>query len=349
MSQSLVSQMPVGQRVGVIADIPATELTDEDRRFIAQPELSGLIFFARNYQSPQQLAKLCADIRAERPDLLLCVDQEGGRVQRFRDGFTRLPPMLTLEAIFHQDEARAIGLAREQGWLMAWEVRRQGVHLSFAPVLDIERDISRVIGDRAFGHSAEVVITLASAFVEGMSEAGMAAVGKHFPGHGAVEADSHKDLPVDERSEQALDYDLRPFAELMDRRLLAGIMPAHVVYPAVDAEHTAGFSRRWLQDILRQQLQYNGVIFSDDLTMAGAASVGSYAQRAQAAMDAGADALVVCNNTDGAQQVIDQVRLQCQQGWQHLDLQYLQGSMEQLDSDESERRAQSVRRVLETL
>ncbi|MAD46865.1 MAG: beta-N-acetylhexosaminidase [Oceanospirillaceae bacterium] len=330
-----------------MADITGPVLTDADRDFIAQPELSGLIFFARHYESPAQLKQLCADIRAQRPDLLLCVDQEGGRVQRFRDGFTALPPMMTLENLLHEDEAAAIELATELGWLMAWEVRCQGVHLSFAPVLDIERDVSRVIGDRAFGHSAGTVITLATAFVQGMAQAGMAAVGKHFPGHGAVVADSHKDLPVDERSRGALEYDMQPFQQLMAQGLLAGIMPAHVVYPALDPLHTAGFSRLWLQDILRDGLGFQGVIFSDDLTMAGAASVGSYGQRAQAAMDAGADALVVCNDPDGAQQVVEQVRQQChEQGWQHLDLSALQGNPDALHTEANQQRADAVRRLL---
>ena len=313
--------------VGVIADIAGTQLTDADKAFITQPEISGLIFFARNYTSPEQLAALAADILALRPDLLLCVDQEGGRVQRFRDGFTRLPPMLKLESLYRNDPVLAEKTAHELGWLMASEVRACGVHLSFAPVLDIERDCSQVIGDRAFGHDAEVVTLLASAFVRGMNEAGMSAVGKHFPGHGAVVADSHLALPVDERSRDELDYDMRPFAELNSRGLLAGVMPAHVVYPAVDAVHTAGFSQRWLQQILRTELQFSGVIFSDDLTMAGAASVGSYADRAQAAVAAGANALVVCNVREGAQQVVDAVRqwraeqaLVC-----HLDLSALQG------------------------
>jgi len=337
-------------RVGIIADIPATELTATDQEFIRQPEISGLIFFARNYQSPQQLAQLCSDIRSVRSDLLLCVDQEGGRVQRFREGFTRLPAMMTLEKHYLQDAAGALQLAHELGWLMAWEVHCQGVHLSFAPVLDIERDISQVIGDRAFGHSPDVVIALASAFVNGMAEAGMSAVGKHFPGHGAVVADSHKDLPVDPRSRSELDYDMQPFKALMQRRLLAGIMPAHVVYPAVDADNTAGFSRHWLHHILRTELNFDGVIFSDDLTMAGAASVGDYGQRAQAAMNAGADALVVCNNPDGAQQVVDQVRQQQRnKGWQHLDLTALQGNMDNLNTDISEQRAAAVRQQLNSL
>lgn len=313
--------------VGVIADIAGTSLSAEDHDFLRHPALSGLILFARNYESPQQLTGLTRSIRAIRPELLLCVDQEGGRVQRFREGFTRLPAMLTLETLYRRDAEAALTLAQELGWLMAAEVRFCGVHLSFAPVLDIERDCSLVIGDRAFGHDAGTVTALASAFVRGMNEAGMSAVGKHFPGHGAVVADSHLALPVDDRPRDQLDYDMRPFAALNGAGLLAGIMPAHVVYPAVDARHTAGFSAQWLQQILRTELNFNGVIFSDDLTMAGAASIGDYATRARAAMAAGANALVVCNVREGAQQVLEAATEWRQQHPQaeHLNLQSLQG------------------------
>ena len=329
--------------VGVIADLPGTVLSAQERDFIRQPQLAGLIFFARNYESPQQLARLTADIRTVRPDLLLCVDQEGGRVQRFREGFTRLPPVMALEGLWQQNRAAAEQMARDLGWLMAYEVRRQGVHLSFAPVLDIERGVSRVIGDRAFGHDATTVIQLASAFVAGMNAAGMSAVGKHFPGHGAIAADSHLALPLDPRPLAELEYDMSPFRALNDAGLLAGIMPAHVVYPAVDEQHTAGFSPLWLQQILRRQLGFNGVIFSDDLTMEGAASAGDYALRARAAMQAGANALVVCNNPAGAQQVIDAVCQQLQQpGWQALSLQYLQGP-DVLSSLADEEQAEHIR------
>ncbi|QQD21782.1 beta-N-acetylhexosaminidase [Oceanospirillaceae bacterium ASx5O] len=312
--------------IGVIADLAGPELTSADHDFLQQPELCGLIFFARNYQSPQQLQELTAAIRELRPDLLLCADQEGGRVQRFRTGFTRLPPMLTLEQIYHRNPPEALELAQELGWLMAAEVRACGVHLSFAPVLDIERDVSRVIGDRAFGHAAETVTRLAGAFIAGMQQAGMAAVGKHFPGHGAVAADSHLALPVDERPWPQLQTDIAPFAALIQSGLLAGIMPAHVVYPAVDAQYTAGFSALWLQEILRRQLQFGGLIFSDDLSMAGAASAGDYAGRAQAAAAAGANALLVCNDRVAAQQVIDAARgLRAAGEFTALSLAYLQG------------------------
>jgi beta-N-acetylhexosaminidase len=315
-----LNTMKMAQPVGVIADIGGLELTAEDKTFLQQPEISGLIFFARNYQSPEQLKTLTAELRAVRPDILLTVDQEGGRVQRFREGFTRFAPMMMYEAIYKNDAQHALALAKDGGWLLASELIEHGVDLTFAPVLDIERDCSQVIGDRAFGHDADTVSALASAWIEGLQSAGMMAVGKHFPGHGAVVADSHKELPVDSRSTGELDYDIQPFKALIADNKLGGIMPAHVVYPAVDSEHTAGFSAIWLQNILRKQLGFTGTIFSDDLSMEGAASGGDFYQRSFAAANAGANALVVCNNREAAQQVINAARDMHSAGTQRLDL-----------------------------
>lgn len=294
--------------VGVIADIAGLTLSAEDIEFIQQPELCGLILFSRNYQSPAQLAQLTQSILQVRPDFLLCVDHEGGRVQRFREGFSRLPAMLNLAQLQQTDPAQAAQLAFDLGWLMAIEVRAFNVHLSFAPVLDIEHGCSEIIGNRAFGFNAEQVIELAGRFIDGMQSAGMAAVGKHFPGHGGVAADSHLALPVDERSWAELEQDIEPFAQLIAQQKLAGIMPAHVSYQAAPEDKTAGFSRFWLQTQLRQKLGFNGVIFSDDLTMEGAAHLGSYANRTQATVDAGANAILVCNNRTAAQETILAVR-----------------------------------------
>lgn len=307
------------QAVGVIADIAGTTLTVQDIEFLQQPELSGLIFFARNYQSPEQLKTLSANIARLRPDLLLCVDQEGGRVQRFREGFTRLPAMLKLAEYYAGDAESALNLAQDIGYLLACELLSCGVHLSFTPVLDIERGISQVIGDRALGKDAETVLALARRLIDGLQEQGLYAVGKHFPGHGAIAADSHLALPVDERSLDELSYDMQPFAALIQERKLLGIMPAHVLYPQVDAEHNAGFSPRWLKQILRQQLGFSGVIFSDDLSMQGAACVGDYSARTLAAVQAGANALLVCNNRDAAWDVIKTLRAE-QKALVHLDL-----------------------------
>lgn len=326
----------LSRAVGVIADLEGTELAAGDEEFLRNPALAGLILFARNYTDPQQLRELTAAVRHIRPDLIITVDQEGGRVQRFRSGFTRFAPMMTLEALYQQAPEAALVSAREGGWLLATELALHGVDLTFAPVLDIERDCSRVIGDRAFGHSAATVTTLASAWCEGLAAAGMRAVGKHFPGHGAVVADSHHELPVDARSLAELAYDLQPFATLISHGALAGIMPAHVVYPAVDAERTAGFSATWLQGKLRSELGFTGVIFSDDLSMEGAASGGDFYQRSLAAAAAGANALVVCNNRQAALEVLRAATDLHVQGSPQLNLSGWKVAVPETDTDKLE-------------
>lgn len=275
-------------------DIGGTWLTAEDRQLLRQPEVGGLILFARNIEHPRQVRELSAAIRAVRPDLLLAVDQEGGRVQRLRQGFVRLPAMRALA-----DNPDAEVLTEHCGWLMATEVLAVGLDLSFAPVLDLDHQRSAVVGSRAFESDAQRAAQLAGAFIRGMGAAGMAATGKHFPGHGWAEADSHVAIPLDERSlEQIRASDLQPFAQLS--RQLAAVMPAHVIYPQVD-DRPAGFSRRWLQDILRGELGFTGVIFSDDLSMAGAHVVGDAACRIEAALTAGCDMGLVCNDRAAAE------------------------------------------------
>lgn len=278
----------------LMLDIAGTWLTAEDRQILRQPEVAGLILFGRNIEHPRQVRELSAAIRAVRPDLLLAVDQEGGRVQRLRQGFVRLPAMRAIA-----DNANADVLAEHCGWLMATEVLAVGLDLSFAPVLDLDHQRSAVVGSRAFETDAQRATQLAAAFIRGMSAAGMAATGKHFPGHGWAEADSHVAIPVDERSlEQIRASDLQPFAQLS--RQLAAVMPAHVIYPQVD-DRPAGFSRRWLQEILRGELQFTGVIFSDDLSMAGAHVMGDVACRIEAALNAGCDMGLVCNDRAAAE------------------------------------------------
>jgi len=279
-------------------DVAGTVITPEEQDRLRHPAAGGVILFRRNYQSPEQIIDLVASIRATRPGLLIAVDHEGGRVQRFRDGFTRLPPACRYEA------TGDIDLVEKSGWLMAAELGAIDVDFSFAPVLDVECGVSQVIGDRAFGTEPETVTRLAGAFTQGMRRAGMAAVGKHFPGHGGVVEDSHLALPVDPRPMKELEQrDLKPFKALLSQGL-EGIMPAHVIYREIDTS-PAGFSPYWIQKVLRQQLGFDGAIFSDDLSMAGAAYAGGYVDRARLALNAGCDMVLVCNAPGAAAEVLD--------------------------------------------
>ncbi|HBC17948.1 MAG TPA: beta-N-acetylhexosaminidase [Alcanivorax sp.] len=284
-------------------DLEGLQVSDVEKDLLSHPGTGGLILFTRNYQDRQQLAELVRQIRAVRPEILIAVDQEGGRVQRFRDGFVRLPPMAALGRRYDQTPQLAMAEASLVGELMASELTELDIDLSFAPVLDLDYGTSTVIGDRSFHGDADAMIALAGAFIDGMSAAGMAATGKHFPGHGHVVADSHLELPVDPRPLAEIEAaDLRPFVALAQK--LDGIMPAHVIYSAVENQ-TAGFSRYWLQTRLREQMGFRGVIFSDDLSMAGAHGVGGYAERARAALAAGCDMVLACNNRTGAEEVLD--------------------------------------------
>jgi beta-N-acetylhexosaminidase len=278
----------------LMLDIAGTWLTAEDRQLLRQPEVGGLILFARNIESLLQVQALCRAIRAVRPDILLAVDQEGGRVQRLRRDFVRLPAMR--EFASHVD---AQGLAEVCGWVMATEVLAVGLDFSFAPVLDLDHQRSAVVGSRAFEGDPQRATELAGAFIKGMHSAGMATTGKHFPGHGWAEADSHVAIPVDERGlDELRGHDLIPFQQLAGE--LDAVMPAHVIYPQVD-DKPAGFSPRWLQDILRKELGFRGVIFSDDLSMAGAHVAGDAASRIEAALAAGCDMGLVCNDRGAAE------------------------------------------------
>jgi len=297
------SMTPIEYELGVLMlDVQGLTLHPEEFEILQNPMVGGVILFSRNYSSPSQLQELVNAISECNPQLLIAVDQEGGRVQRFREGFVELPPLHAIGKRYFEDKPLALQLAREGGWLMASELLAVGIDFSFAPVMDLYDAGSKVIADRAFSDHPNAVAELASSYISGMHEAGMAATGKHFPGHGSIEADSHVELPVDHRSLQLLrDNDMVPFALCIDQ--LDAIMPAHVIYEDV-APECAGFSDFWLQDILRQELGFTGVIFSDDLTMAAAHSVGSVEIRAERALAAGCDMLLVCNDKVSAANVI---------------------------------------------
>jgi len=288
----------------LMVDIAGTSLTAEDREVLSHPLIGSVILFTRNYRDRSQLAALTAAIRALRtPNLLIAVDHEGGRVQRFREGFTRLPALRALGRRFSEDRRAALALAQTAAWLMAAELRAVGVDFSFAPCVDLDYGVSEIIGDRAFHADAEVVAALAVAYIGGMREAGMAATAKHFPGHGAVIADSHVALPVDRRDFAGMEADLRPYRLLIANHL-AAIMAAHVVFPAVD-ELPASLSHRWIAGILRGELQFHGCVFADDLTMGGAAAFGDVATRARLAFAAGCDVLPICNDRAAVVAVLD--------------------------------------------
>lgn len=294
------------QRRGpIMLDLVGPRMTAQDKARLMHPLVGGVILFARHFENRAQLVKLTKQIHSlKRPKLLIAVDQEGGRVQRFRDdGFTRLPAMAELGRVWMDDPMRAMSIATACGLVMAAELRACGVDLSFAPVLDLDYGVSEVIGNRSFHRDPRVVAMLARALAQGMAMVGMAACGKHFPGHGAVTQDSHHEIPVDNRTlTRILKEDAAPYQWLGDL-VIPSVMPAHVIYLKVDA-NPAGFSRRWIQEILRDQLGYDGVVFSDDLTMEGASVAGDITARAQAALTAGCDMVLVCNRSDLADELL---------------------------------------------
>ncbi len=288
----------------LMVDVAGLELTPEDREVLRHPLVGSVILFTRNYHSAEQLTRLVADIHAVRaPALIVAVDQEGGRVQRFRPEFSRLPPPRRIGHEFDLDPKQGLTLARSMGWLMAAELRAHGIDLSFAPCVDLDYGVSEVIGDRAFHSKPEAVAQLALAYLLGMKDAGMAATAKHFPGHGAVVADSHQSLPVDRRGWNELGDDLLPYRRLIANGL-PGIMVAHVLFPAV-APEPASLSHRWVQNALREELRFEGCIFTDDLSMGGAKEFGDVVARATAALEAGCDVLPVCNDRASVTTLLD--------------------------------------------
>jgi beta-N-acetylhexosaminidase len=292
------------QNVGfIVVDLEGPILSAEEREILQHPTVAGIILFSRNYEEPTQLRALTTAIKKSRDDLLIAVDQEGGRVQRFRQGFTELPSMGHYGQMLQQSPEQAKQQLRQTITTAAKELKSAGINVNLAPVLDIDQNRNEVIGARSFGHDPASVITLGKVAIDAMHAAQMPAVGKHFPGHGGVTGDSHQTLPCDERAREAIRInDLLPFISLLSD--LDAIMPAHVIYSAFDA-NPACFSRYWLTDVLRREFDFNGVVISDDLSMLGAAAMGSYADRAMLALEAGCDLLSICNNRAGAVTVID--------------------------------------------
>ncbi|MGB1702152.1 MAG: beta-N-acetylhexosaminidase, partial [Cycloclasticus sp.] len=299
------SPMPLGP---LMIDIDGVELSSVDREVLRHPLVGGLILFSRNYESVEQVSLLCEAVHKLRAEpLLIAVDHEGGRVQRFKDGFTQIPSMQSLGKVYMDNPTLGYEYAQQTAWLMAMELRQVGVDFSFAPVLDLDYGCSEIIGDRAFSTDKEVVSALAIAFQRGLTEAGMASIGKHFPGHGAVAPDSHVAIPIDERPlEEIMQNDVYPFKQLIQSGM-KGMMPAHVIYQQADSV-PAGFSEFWLKQVLRQQLGFGGAIFSDDLSMHGASVVGDFEQRARQTLKAGADMALVCNDRSAVEQVIDRLQ-----------------------------------------
>ena len=283
----------------VVVDVLGPVLTDEDKERIRHPAAGAVILFARNYENPEQLAALTADIERQRePALPVCVDHEGGRVQRFKEGFTAIPPMRTLGKHWDRDREKGRDLATSIGYIIASELGAHGVDFSFAPVLDLDYGGSSVIGDRALHFDPTAVGSLGACLVKGLAQGGVAAVAKHFPGHGYAEADSHVAVPRDDRTfKEIARKDIAPYKTVIEAGL-AGVMPAHVIYPQVDPQ-PAGYSAHWLQDVLRKQLGFQGIVFSDDLSMEGAAVAGGPPERARAAIAAGCDMVLLCNNPAG--------------------------------------------------
>ena len=294
----------------VMIDVAGLELTAEDRERLSHPLVGGIILFARNYASPAQLMALTQNIHALRsPPLLIAVDHEGGRVQRFREGFSKIPPMRTFGQMWDKDPAKAKEMTKKIGYVVGAELLAHSVDFSFAPVLDLDYGESSVIGDRSFHRDPVAVTELARELIAGFADAGMGWVGKHFPGHGFVRADSHHEVPIDSRSFDEIERDdLMPFRALVSVGM-GGIMPAHVIYPDVDAL-PAGFSSFWLKDILRDQLEFAGVIFSDDLSMEGASTAGGVVERASAALEAGCDMVLLCNNSQQADKLLSGLKVE---------------------------------------
>ena len=290
----------------LMIDLIGCETTAEEKEWLSHPAVGGVILFTRNYENREQLTRLTEELHAiKKPRLLIAIDQEGGRVQRLREGFSEFPPMRLLGNVYDKDPLRALELSETVAWCLAHELRSVGIDFTFAPVLDLDSGVSEVIGDRAFHSNIDAVSALASKFVAGLRKGGMEAVGKHFPGHGSVSEDSHVTCPVDHRYENDLWLaDIIPFQRLVDHGI-AGMMSAHVVYDHVD-EHPASFSSFWLTRVLREQIGFQGAIFSDDLNMQGAKTAGDINHRIENAIQAGSDMVLICNSPEDIPAAIEE-------------------------------------------
>ena len=289
-------------KASLMIDIEGPFLNQEDIELIGSPHVGGLILFERNFLDRNQITDLCFEIKSKKPEIIIAVDQEGGRVQRFKKGFSQIPPMQRLGDLVSYDKHAGLDLCKNAGWLIASELIASGIDLSFSPVLDLDQDLSSIIGDRAFSDQIDIVIECARAFIFGMNEAGMACVGKHFPGHGSISEDSHLEKPIDRRVLNEIEKkDLIPFKELINN--LDGIMTAHILFPDVD-ERITTFSKIWIKQILKEQMKFEGMIFSDDLSMEGTNEFKSFYDKTKNAIVSGCEMVLICNNREGAKDAL---------------------------------------------
>ena len=289
-------------KASLMIDIEGPFLSQEDIELIGSPHVGGLILFERNFLDRNQITDLCFEIKSKKPEIIIAVDQEGGRVQRFKKGFSQIPPMQRLGDLVSYDKHAGLDLCKNAGWLIASELIASGIDLSFSPVLDLDQDLSSIIGDRAFSDQIDIVIECARAFIFGMNEAGMACVGKHFPGHGSISEDSHLEKPIDRRALNEIEKkDLIPFKELINN--LDGIMTAHILFPEVD-ERITTFSKIWIKQILKEQMKFEGMIFSDDLSMEGTSEFKSFYDKTKNAIISGCEMILICNNREGAKDAL---------------------------------------------
>ena len=289
-------------KASLMIDIEGPFLSQEDIELIGSPHVGGIILFERNFLDRNQITDLCFEIKSKKPEIIIAVDQEGGRVQRFKKGFSQIPSMQRLGDMVSYDKQAGLDLCKNTGWLIASELIASGIDLSFSPVLDLDQDLSSIIGDRAFSDQIDIVIECARAFIFGMNEAGMACVGKHFPGHGSISEDSHLEKPIDRRALNEIENkDLIPFKELINN--LDGIMTAHILFPDVD-ERITTFSKIWIKKILREQMKFEGMIFSDDLSMEGTNEFKSFYDKTKNAIISGCEMILICNNREGAKDAL---------------------------------------------